>query len=133
MLYRKNYGEACFKSGRSREAVEQYQLALRRVPSDQPAFKAQLLERLGLAHQDLGEHAHAIETYTQALDMNRELGNTQNVALLQRNIGVNLFNLSEKDQTQSRADLKKALDSYFTSLDHLTQNGRETPKRREQA
>ena len=87
MLYRKNYGEACFKSGRSQEAVTQYQLALRRVPSDQPVMKAQLLERLGLAHQDLGEHAQAIEMYTQALEMNRELGNAQNVALLQRNIG----------------------------------------------
>ncbi|MEX2492198.1 MAG: CHAT domain-containing protein [Nitrospirales bacterium] len=126
MLYRKNYGEACFKSGRSQEAVGQYQLALRRVPSDQPAFKAQLLERLGLAYQDLGEHAQAIDTYTKALDINRELGNTQNVALLQRNIGVNLFNLSETDQPGSRADLKRALDSYFTSLEHLTRMGGNT-------
>lgn len=54
MLYRKNYGEACFKAGRSQEAVTQYQLALRRVPQDQPTLKAQILERLGLAHQDLG-------------------------------------------------------------------------------
>ncbi len=123
MLYRKNYGEACFKSGRSAEAVAQYQLALRRVSLEQSAFKAQLLERLGLAHQDLGEHAQAIETYTQALDMNRELGNTQNVALLQRNIGVNLFNLSSKDQEESRTDLKRALKSYFTSLEHLKQMG----------
>ena len=128
MLYRKNYGEACFKSGRSPEAVAQYQLALRRVPSDQPAFKAQLLERLGLAQQDMGEHAQAIETYTQALDINRELGNTQNVALLQRNIGVNLFNLSAKEQPEDRADLKRALDSYFTSLEHLNTMGRNTKR-----
>ncbi|MGD9850443.1 MAG: CHAT domain-containing protein [Nitrospirales bacterium] len=123
MLFRKNYGEACFKSGRSREAVTQYQLALRRVPQDQPLLKAQLLERLALAHQDLGEHARAIETYTQALDINRELGNTKNVALLQRNIGINLFNLSGKDQPGGRGDLKRALDSYFTSLDHLDKMG----------
>ena len=38
-------------------------------------------------------------------------------------LGVNLFNLSETDQTKNRADLKKALDSYFTSLDHLTNVG----------
>ncbi|MDH5428906.1 MAG: tetratricopeptide repeat protein, partial [Nitrospirota bacterium] len=126
MLYRKNFGEACFKSGRSPEAVAQYQLALRRVPVDQPALKAQLLERLGLAHQDLGEHAQAIETYTQALDINRELGNAQNVALLQRNIGVNLFNLSGNNQAGGRADLKKALDSYFTSLEHLTKMEKHT-------
>ncbi len=126
MLYRKNYGEACFKSGRSSEAVTQYQLALRRIPSDQPALRAQLLERLGLAHQDLGEHAQAIETYTQALEMNRELGNTKNVALLQRNIGVNLFNLSGKNQLEGRVDLKRALDSYFTSLEHLTKMGGNT-------
>jgi len=120
MLYRKNYGEACFKSGRSQESVTQYQLALRRVPSEQLGFKAQLLERLGLAHQDLGEHAQAIETYSQALDINQELGNSQNVALLQRNIGVNLFNLSEKDQPEGRTDLKRALHSYFNSLKHLS-------------
>ncbi|MGE0473674.1 MAG: CHAT domain-containing protein [Nitrospirales bacterium] len=123
MLYRKNYGEACFKSGRSQEAVKQYQLALRRVPQDQPLFKAQLVERLGLAHQDLGEYAQAIEAYTQALDINRELGNTKNIALLERNIGINLFNLSGQDQPGGRADLKRALDSYFTSLGHLDKMG----------
>ena len=47
-------------------------------------------------------------------------------ALLQRNIGVNLFNLSETDHTKNRTDLKKALDSYFTSLDHLTKVGGNT-------
>ncbi len=128
MLYHKNYGEACFKSGRSTEAVEQYQLAIRRVPSDQLAFKAELLERLGLAHQDLGEHAQAIDTYTQALHINRDLGNMQNVSLLQRNIGVNLFNLSETDQSEGREDLKRALDSYFMSLEHLTEMERHSNK-----
>ena len=124
MLYRKNYGEACFKAGRSQEAVTQYQLALRRVPQDQPTLKAQILERLGLAHQDLGEPARAIEAYTQALDLNRDLGQSDNVALLQRNIGVNLFNLSGKDQPGGRTDLKQALTSYFSSLDHLTTRGK---------
>ena len=122
-LYRKNYGEACFKSGRSSEAITQYQLALQRIPLDQLAFKAQLLERVGLAHQDLGEHARAIDIFTRALDLNRELGNVQNVALLQRNIGINLFNLNDKNQPDERTALKKALDSYFTSLEHMSKKG----------
>lgn len=129
MLYRKNYGQACFRSGRSREAVAQYQSALRRVPPDQAALKAQLLERLGLAHQDLGEHALAIEAFTQALDINRDLGNAPNIALLKRNIGVNLFNLSQTDRPGDRTSLKRALDSYFRSLTHLTRMGTQTRER----
>ncbi|MEO6423136.1 MAG: hypothetical protein ABIO31_10535, partial [Candidatus Nitrotoga sp.] len=120
MLYRKNYGEASFKSGRSEESLVQYKLALRIVPPDQPGLKAEILERIGLSHQDIGQHAKAIEAYTQALDLNRELGQEKNVTLLQRNIGVNLFNLSRASETGGREKLKQALGSYFTSLDHLT-------------
>ena len=124
MLYRKNYGEACFKSGRTEESLVQYQLALRIVPPDQTSLKAEILERIGLSHQDIGQYAKAIEAYTQALDINRELGQEKNVTLLQRNIGVNLFNLSRTSETDGREKLKQALSSYFTSLDHLTADGR---------
>jgi len=125
-LYRKNYGEACFKSGRSEESLVQYQLALRNVPSEQPGLKAEVLERIGLSHQDIGQYAKAIEAFTKALDLNRELGKEQNVTLLQRNIGVNLFNLSRASETGGREELKQALGSYFTSLDHLTTGGGKT-------
>ena len=126
MLYRKNYGEACFKSGRTEESLVQYQLALRNVPPDQPSLKAEILERIGLSHQDIGQHAKAIEAYTQALDINRDLGQDKNVTLLQRNIGVNLFNLSRASKTGGRDELKQALGSYFTSLDRLTADGGKT-------
>ncbi|CAH1386826.1 CHAT domain-containing protein [Candidatus Nitrotoga sp. M5] len=123
MLYRKNYGKACFQSGRTEESLVQYQLALRDVPLEQPSLKAEILERIGLSHQDIGQYAKAIEAFTQALDLNRELGQEQNVTLLQRNIGVNLFNLSRASDTGGREQLKQALGSYFTSLDHLTADG----------
>ena len=126
MLYRKNYGEACFKSGRTEESLVQYQLALRNVPPEQPSLKAEILERIGLSHQDIGQYAKAIEAFTQALDLNRELGQEKNVTLLQRNIGVNLFNLSRVSETGGREKLKQALGSYFTSLDHLTADGVKT-------
>lgn len=126
LLYRKNYGEACFKSGRTEESLEQYQLALRKVSPEQVPLKAEILERIGLAHQDIGQYAKAIEAFTQALDLNRELGQEQNITLLQRNIGVNLFNLSRATANGGRKELKQALDSYFSSLDHLTTGGGKT-------
>ncbi len=126
LLYRKNYGEACFKSGRTEESLVQYQLALRNVPPEQPSLKAEILERIGLSHQDIGHYAKAIDAFTQALDLNRELGQEQNVTLLQRNIGVNLFNLSRASETGGREELKQALGSYFTSLDHLATGGGKT-------
>ena len=123
-LYRKNYGEACFKSGRSLESITQYHLALRKLPEKQLALKSQLLERLGLSHQDIGQYAEAITTFTQAMELNRELDQPQNVTLLQRNIGVNLFNLSQSSQAGGREKLQEALSSYFTSLDRLTSDGK---------
>jgi tetratricopeptide (TPR) repeat protein len=126
LLYRKNYGEACFKSGRTEESLTQYQLALRKVPPEQPSLRAEILERMGLSHQDNEEYAKAIAAFTQALDLNRELGQEQNVTLLQRNIGVNLFNLSRTSENGGREELKQALGSYFTSLDHLTAGGGKT-------
>ena len=125
-LYRKNYGEACFKSARSQESITQYELALKHLPSDQQALRAQILERLGLSHQDKGQHAQAIEAFTQALELNQELGQAKNITLLQRNIGINLFNLSQTSQSGGREKLKEALNSYFSSLDRLTKDGKNT-------
>jgi len=123
LLYRKNYGEACFKSGRTDEALVQYQLAFHRVPANQKTLKAELLERIALSHQDLGDHAKAVDAFSQALEINLELGNTKNLALLQRNIGVSLYNLSTSSSGGRREALKRALKSYFTSLDTLKQFG----------
>ena len=126
LLYRKNYGEASFKAGRTEESLVQYELALRKVSSEQKNLQAEILERIGLSHQDIGQYAKAIEAFSRALALNRELGQEQNVTLLQRNIGVNLFNLSRASETGGREDLKQALGSYFTSLDHLTRSGVKT-------
>lgn len=126
LLYRKNYGEACFKAGRTEESLVQYQMALRNVPPEQPGLQAEILERIGLSHQDIGQYAKAIDAFSRALVLNRELGQEQNVTLLQRNIGVNLFNLSRASETGGREELKQALESYFTSLDHLTTGGGKT-------
>ena len=123
LLYRKNYGEACFKAGRSEESITQYRLGLKRVPSQKKALKAELLERIGLSHQDLGQYSEAVQSFSQALEINLELGNQSNLALLQRNIGVNLYNLSSSEDRAEREPLKKALKSYFASLDTIKQFG----------
>ena len=122
-VYRKNYGEACFKAGKSEESVTQYRLALKHVPPDQKALKAELLERIGLSQQDLGRHSDAIESFSQAMEINTELGNQKNMALLQRNIGVNLYNLSISKDGGEREALKKALKSYFASLENIQKFG----------
>ncbi|MDX1411250.1 MAG: hypothetical protein R3351_03765, partial [Nitrospirales bacterium] len=123
LLYRKNYGEACFKAGRSEESLTQYRIALKHVPSDQKALQADLLERIGLSQQDLGRHSEAVESFSQAMEINSELGNQKNMALLQRNIGVNLYNLSISMDDGEREALKKALKSYFASLENIKQFG----------
>ena len=123
LLFRKNFGEACFKTGHSKESIEQYTLALKRVPEDQPILKAELLERLGLSQQDLGQYSEAVQSYSKAMEVNLKLGNHKNLALLQRNIGVNLYNLGSSGSGTERAALKKALESYFASLDSIQQFG----------
>jgi tetratricopeptide (TPR) repeat protein len=104
LVYRKNYGEACFKAGRSEESLTQYHIALKRVPSDQKPLQA-------------------VESFSQAMEINSELGNHKNMALLQRNIGVNLYNLSLSKGGVEREALKRALKSYFASLENIKQFG----------
>nr|NKB82255.1 CHAT domain-containing protein [Nitrospirales bacterium] len=123
LLFRKNFGEACFKTGHSEESIGQYRLALKRVPDDQPILRAELLERLGLSQQDLGRYSEAVQSYSQAMEINLELGNRKNLALLQRNIGVNLYNLGSSGNQTEREALKNALKSYFASLDSIQQFG----------
>ena len=123
LLYRKNYGEASFKNGMSEESVKQYRTALKQVSEEQLALKAELLERIGLSQQDLGHYSEAVESFSQAMDINLRLGNQTNLALLQRNIGVNLYNLSTSDHHTDRQALKRALKSYFTSLEKIQQFG----------
>jgi tetratricopeptide (TPR) repeat protein len=123
LLYRKNFGEACFKVGKSDESLTQYHMALKRVPPDNKTLKAELLERIGLAQQDLGHYSEAVQSFSQAMEMNLELGNQKNLALLQRNIGVNLYNLSTGDNRSDREALKRALKNYFASLDAIQQFG----------
>ncbi|MEC4674762.1 MAG: tetratricopeptide repeat protein, partial [Nitrospirota bacterium] len=123
LLYRKNYGEACFKTSRTSESLKQFGFAVSRVPADQQGLKAELLERMGLSHQDAGQYAEAVDAFSRSLEINVELGNQKNVALLQRNVGVNLYNLSTLDDHRSRVALKKALKSYFASLELIEQVG----------
>ncbi len=131
LAFRKNYGEACFKVGKSAEAITQYQKTLSRVPDDQKFLKAELLERIGLAQQDLQQYSEAVQSFSQAMEINLALGKTKNLALLQRNIGVNLYNLGTTQESTARVALKKALHSYFVSLETLRQFGGKEQKKGE--
>ncbi len=132
LIYRRNFGEAAFKTGRAEEAVAHYQSALAMVTPRQNTLKAQLLERIGLAHQESGDYSAAVASFSQALEVNLALENTQNLALLQRNIGISLYNLSisenEDGREPTRQALKRALYSYFTSLDYISRYGTKKEK-----
>lgn len=123
LLYRKSFGEACFKTGRTEESIVQYERALALVPKDKPELKAEVLERIGLSQQDAGDYARAVEYFSQALGLNLGLGTTRNLARLRRNIGVNLYNMSVSGAEVSRESLKRALKSQFDSLEALDRFG----------
>lgn len=123
LLYYKNYGEACFKTGRTEESIAQYERALALVPEDQPQLRAELLERRGLSQQEAGLHAQAVESFSEALAINNRLSLTDNVARLRRNIGVNLYHLGARVSEESRPSLKRALKSLLESLDAVDRFG----------
>lgn len=123
LLYRKSYGEACFKTGRTEESIAQYERALALAPKDKEDLKAELLERIGLSQQDAGHYSRAVEYFSEALDLNLRLGTTANLARLRRNIGVNLYNMSTTGSDIPRSALKRALKSQLDSLEALQQFG----------
>jgi len=123
LLYRKSYGEACFKTGRTEESITQYERALALVPGDKEDLKAELLERIGLSQQDGGHYSRAVEYFSKALDLNLRLGTTANQARLRRNIGINLYSMSVTGLEFSRSTLKRALKSQLDSLEALHRFG----------
>lgn len=123
LLYRKNYGEASFKTGRTEESIVQYERALALVPTDKEELRAELLERIGLSHQDAGRHARAVEYFSEALALNSRLGSTENLARLRRNVGLNLYNMGATAADTSHESLKRGLKSLLGSLEMLDRFG----------
>ncbi|MCP9442829.1 MAG: tetratricopeptide repeat protein [Nitrospira sp.] len=123
LLYHKNYGEACFKTGRTEESIAQYERTLTLVPNDQPQLRAEVLERLGLSQQEAGRYAQAVQSFSEALAINGRLGLTDNLTRLSRNIGVNLYNLGATASQESRSSLKQALKRLLESLDFIDRFG----------
>lgn len=123
LLYRKRFGEACFKTGRTEESILQYERALALVPKDKTELKAELLERIGLSKQEAGRPGDAVQYFSEALELNIRLGTTQNLARLRRNIGINLYHMGMARSDSSRASLKRALKSQLDSLEALARFG----------
>ena len=126
LLYRKHYGEAAFKSRDTDVAIAQYRQALE-LATQTTAVTSEILERLALAYQEAGQHAKAIQYFSESMELNHEGGKTKNLGLLQRNIGVNLYNLSLGPQGTDRDALKRALENYFSSLRAITTTGLKAP------
>ncbi len=128
LLYRK-LAESAFKSDHTQEAANHYQKVLDLIGDQHQQLRLETLERLGLAYQTLGEHAQAATCFSQALEGNLALKQTQNLALLQRNIGINLYQAAlpvtgAPTGPIDRAALQEALASYLQSLDYLQEHGK---------
>ncbi|MFQ5559256.1 MAG: CHAT domain-containing protein [Nitrospinota bacterium] len=118
MLFRKNFGETCFKTGRSTCAVDQFQKAIALLGKGENALlqKAELLERIGLAFQDIEKYSKAVHYFSHALEIALQLGLKKNISLLQRNIGVNLYNMSLAPKEIERKHLIQALNHYLRAI-----------------
>ncbi|MEO5331600.1 MAG: CHAT domain-containing protein [Magnetococcus sp. YQC-5] len=129
LLHRK-LAESAFKTDRTRESTTLYRKVLDLLPDDQTLLKLAVQERLALAYQTLGEHARAATYFAQVLEGNLALNKTENLALLQRNIGINLYQAAlpapgDPKIPIDRAALQEALASYLKSLDYLDLYGKQ--------
>ncbi|MFQ5481454.1 MAG: CHAT domain-containing protein, partial [Nitrospinaceae bacterium] len=124
LLFYRRFGESVFKTGQPAKAVELYGLALHKAAAlNMPARQAELNDRLGLAYQDLGKHAPAVRYFSEALDLNRKMGNTASMARTLRNIANNLYALHQNRQAGDAASLNRALGYYFEALENLDRYG----------
>ena len=128
LLYRKRYGEAAFKLRDTDAAITQYHLALDLAKQNHKTngddMVPEILERLALAYQEAGQHARAVQFFSESLAFARAHGTAKDVGLLQRNIGVNLYNLSiDQRDVVDRDALGRALEHYFSSLNAVESEG----------
>lgn len=61
-----NYGSACHRTGRFREALRTYQRCLE---MDDPEWVAKVTHHIGIAYRALGDNKKAIEWYTKAYEL----------------------------------------------------------------
>ncbi|MBF0180368.1 MAG: CHAT domain-containing protein [Magnetococcales bacterium] len=126
LLHRK-LAESAFKTDRTQEATFLYRKAIDLLPAEQKALRLELMERLALAFQAMGEHAKAANWFARVLEGNRELGKSENLALLQRNIGVNLHQAALSGEVPDQGALREALTRFLASLADLERHGKQAP------
>ncbi|MBF0437870.1 MAG: PD40 domain-containing protein [Magnetococcales bacterium] len=123
LLHRK-MGESAFKTDHTQEAISFYRKALELLPESQPVLRLDVTERLALAHQTLGEHAQAVTHFAQVLEGNLALNKSDNLALLKRNMGINLYQSALPSNPVDRTALQEALTCFLNSLTLLEKYGK---------
>jgi tetratricopeptide (TPR) repeat protein len=73
--------------------------------------EAKMLRRLGLIEHDIGRHRHAIERFTQAIALWRDLGEEHRIATLRTSIA--LARLRSGDPPAAIAELEQALATHI--------------------
>ncbi|MBF0308229.1 MAG: CHAT domain-containing protein [Magnetococcales bacterium] len=123
LIFHKRFGQSAFRIGQMEEAVRQFDKALSMVPEKEEPLRTEIIERLALVYQEMGRHTEAVARFSEALEANVKAGRTRNLAMLRRNIGVNLYRLAQSGKGGDRKALESALESYFLGLDALRQFG----------
>ena len=108
--------------GRARQELD-FPLELRQV-------QAEMLDRLGLAYQAAGEWAMARERFQQAYALNRDLGNTSNLAPNRRSAGYNAYQQAGEAGGSKRIELLNQALADFQEVPGLVEvHGVPEPRR----
>ncbi|QPJ66624.1 MAG: CHAT domain-containing protein [Candidatus Nitrohelix vancouverensis] len=123
-IYRQRFGETAYKSGLLDSAIKQYRRAYELYEKENDAARlAELNDRMGLSYQDAGEYAKAVDAFSSALKLSRDLGNQQTISKTLRNIANNLYLLNEDKKETDPIALQTALGNYFEAVKLLEEHG----------
>ncbi len=94
-------------------------------------LKAEMMDRLGLACQEAGEHRKAMALFSDVHDLNERLGNDRNLARNRRSAAYNAYLLAGERTGKGREDLlRQALTDFGSVIDLVKEHGVPEPAER---
>ena len=131
-VYRQRFGSAAFKLDNAEVAVAQLKKSLKIYQKkDALSRMAELHDRIGLAYQDHGNYALAVEHFTKTLELNRQMGNEKSISRTLRNIANNIYSGNQKERDSEK--MARALNHYFQAVEKLDKLGAESRKKKSSA
>ncbi len=94
-------------------------------------LKAEMMDRLGLAYQEAGEHEKAMDLFSSVYDLNERLGNKDNLARNRRSAAYNAYLLAGERTGKGRDDLlDQALTDFASVIELVNRHGASRPAER---